>query len=98
MHVIAGLRRSIWTSAAVFGSSIFSAEAVACHHISRFVPDLLSGRAGCSQIDLACGIDTVRGLRVIEFDRYRKIERVHQADVVVIAARGRARESKFGQT
>jgi len=60
--------------------------------------DLLSSRAGCSQIDLARGIDAVCRLRIIEFDGYRKIESVHQADVVVVAARCRACESKFGQT
>jgi hypothetical protein len=97
MHVIAGLRRSIWTRAAVVWSSIFAAEAVASDHISRFVQDLLCGRARGTQIDLAGGVGAVRRLWVIEFDRQRKIEGVHQADVVVVAARGRARESKFGQ-
>ncbi len=39
----------------------------------------------------------MRGLGIVEFDRNRKIEGVYQADVVVVATCGRARESKFSQ-
>src|SRR5258708_15786062 len=97
LHVIARLRRSVWARAAVVRSSILAAETVARDHISELVQNLLSGRARCSQIDLACGIDAMRGLGIVEFARNRKIEGVYLADLVGVATWGRARASKFSQ-
>jgi hypothetical protein len=97
VNVVASLRRSIRATAALVPGSIQTAQALAAYHLAGATHNRLSDWAGFPEIHLAGGIHSVGWVGIIQLNGERKIEGVHEANIVIVAACARAGERKFGQ-
>src|SRR5260370_683826 len=92
-----GQPRGRGAAAAVIGRAEFTAQALAPHHVSGGILVLHVRRAEVAQINLTRGVNAVRGSGVIKLDRYREIEGIHQANVIVVAASGGTRQCELSK-